>query len=1000
MKKRIEILPKYPVNLRGLSSALPGFKGKIFKSSYYLIESETTPAWDALVEGVIDPSLQMLKGENFEFSALYPHEKQPGFVLDVQFLPGVTDNSAKALEEALKLQGISAKCASGSLYYVLGECREEDVKNNLAPEVGNSLIQSISVHSGESFLKNDRFEKCELPGVKIHHDQKAYEVSLEGSLEELMALSKERCLALNENELQTIKAYYEKEEVQKRRLELGLPKWPTDVEIEVLAQTWSEHCKHKIFAATIDYTDSETGENSQIKGLYPSFIKKATKDIEAAGVDWLVSVFSDNAGIVRFDENVDLCIKVETHNSPSALDPYGGAITGILGVNRDIMGCGLGAKPIANTDVFCLGSTELPQLIDENLLPAGLMEPAKLLRGVHKGVEDGGNKSGIPTINGAMVFDQDYAGKPLVFCGTVGLMSATLPDGRAGDEKGAKVGDEIYVIGGAVGADGIHGATFSSMELNEDSPATAVQIGDPLTQKRVMDFLMEARDLGLYTCITDNGAGGIASSIGEMAELTGGAKIDLNTHPRKYPGLSPWEIMISESQERMTCAVDPKHSDAFSELAKKRGVSAFCMGHFSDSGFLEVFYKDERVALLEMEFLHDGVPTLELKAKSVKNQERQTWVTLPKRDCLNDAGNTLKHLLNRENIASKAPWVRQYDHEVQGATIGKPFGGSKGISPGDAGVIDLEAHGGSEGAMAAVGCGLAPRMSMVSARVMAKQSVDEAVRNIIATGVDPKKICLLDNFCWPDPVQSPTNTQGEEKLGQLVDTCSGLYDICTLYKTPLVSGKDSMKNDFRGKNRAGDPLVISIQPTLLVTSMGYGHQDQILRSVVEKEEVTLYHFGHKQLSFVASELAEMTSGVSLDQGVSPHDWDYALCKETYDHFSKVNKEGLIHAAHDISDGGLLCAVSEMVFDHNWGVELLGKSTYEDFLLTGFGEGPGQFILAIENHKTHEFERVASELKVPFEKVATINSSGKMVGEHINDLSVKELRTSWQRDWSL
>lgn len=997
--KRFEVRDKYPVKESHLEKILHDhdLKFEVEKLNFFLVKGyEVEPSAQEFEEIIWDNTLQTGFGENWTLP------EETAAVLQVQYLPGVTDNSAKALEETFALKGKTVECASGSLYFLLGKGDDAHKTFDLIKgEVGNSLIQDLRLFNPQDDDFKSRFLGPKLPEVKIHHQQTAKEVSLNLSDDELEKLSQEGCLALSLKEMKTIKDYYESKEISSQRKTLGLPQYPTDVELEVLAQTWSEHCKHKIFAADISYED-EQGNVEEIQSLYKSFIKKATKDIEANGVEWLVSVFSDNAGIVRFDEKIDLCIKAETHNSPSALDPYGGAITGILGVNRDILGCGLGARPIANTDVFCFASTELPEIVDPNKLPAGLMTPERLLKGVHKGVEDGGNKSGIPTVNGAIVFDKDFAGKPLVFCGTIGTLPATLPDGRPGSEKGAKIGDNIFVVGGAVGADGIHGATFSSMELGEESPATAVQIGDPLTQKRVMDFLLEARDLGLYTCVTDNGAGGISSSIGEMAELTNGARIELDLHPRKYPGLSPWEIMISESQERMTFAVAPSKCEAFMELAKSRGVEATNLGEFNNSGALEVFFKGERVAALEMKFLHEGVPTLKLKAKSQPLQARPSWIELPKINKASSLGEILKTILHSENIASKAPWVRQYDHEVQGATIGKPFPGKAGVSPGDSGVIDLEAHGGSEGSMVSVGCGIAPRLSAYSAKAMAMLSVDEAYRNVIVSGAQPDKVCLLDNFCWPDPVESPKNPDGPRKLGQLVDTCKGLYDICTLYRAPLVSGKDSMKNDFRGKNQAGEDLVISIQPTLLVTAMGYGNQKQLTRSVVTKEKTLLYRLGRFQGGLLVSELSEQfSSEVALKEGagVSFNDWDFELCHKQYLAFHELTKKGLIQCAHDVSDGGLAVTLSEMLFDGNYGFETLGEGSWQS--LPGlFGEGPGMIVVGIEPDNKEQFESFLNKAQIEFLLLGHSNNSGVCDFLKKETISTTELKESWQRDWGV
>lgn len=994
--KRIEIEERMHTNEGHLELILKehGVQGRVKRNSFYRVAGfDKTPAPEIFEKLMWDPTLQL---GHFEVSS-----KDFDYAVEVSFLPGVTDNSGKALEEAFSLKGLNVRCFSGTWYEIsIKEGDDKQLEKALSAfkeEVANTLIQNVVSFGKGNQALNERFQNVNIPQVQIHHDQKAEEVSLEGSDEELVELSRVRCLALTLEEMKAIKDHYQNDKVQQKRKDLELSKWPTDVELEVLAQTWSEHCKHKIFAANIHYKNEETGEELKVESLYKSYIKQATKELAHEGVDWLVSVFSDNAGIVRFDPKIDLCIKVETHNSPSALDPYGGAITGILGVNRDILGCGLGAKPIANTDVFCFASTELPQKVDPLKLPAGLMEPARLLKGVHKGVEDGGNKSGIPTVNGAIVFDKDYAGKPLVFCGTIGTLPPHLPDGRPGSEKGAKKGDSIYVVGGAVGADGIHGATFSSMELNEESPATAVQIGDPLTQKRVMDFLLEARDIGLFTCVTDNGAGGISSSIGEMAELTGGAKIDLNLHPRKYPGLAPWEIMISESQERMTFAVDPSKSQEFEALAQARGVVATRLGVFTDTGYLDVYYKEDLVAALEMEFLHDGVPTLELKARSVPQEERPSWISMPKEELPKTKSAVLKGLLKTENIASKAPWVRQYDHEVQGATIGKPFPNKAGIGPGDSGVLDLESHGGSAGGMVAVGCGLAPRLSSLNSSAMAKLSVDEAVRNIIVSGTNPEKICLLDNFCWPDPVQTEKNPEGDIKLGQLVDTCRGLYDICKLYKTPLVSGKDSMKNDFRGKNHKGEPLTISIQPTLLVTAMGHGEVKNLVRSALKESGVSVYRLGALQATLEVSEWHENFEATNREivGQTSPKNWNFEKCYQTYQGFYKANCGGLIECAHDVSDGGMAVALSEMLFDHGLGFEFDKKNLDH---LELFGEGPGMILVGVKGENCQAFEEMCRSNAVDFDYLGQTMDHGNILIEEKDSISTTEALSAWQRNW--
>lgn len=859
----------------------------------------------------------------------------PAYVAEISFRPGVTDNPARAAEEALALTGVQTVVASGSLYYMYGDIDRAGAQKIASGLLANELIQKVEVWSWDEFRALPRFENVTLPKTVISHPPKAEEISLELDDADLEKLSADRLLALSLPEMLHIRDHFR-----------GLKRNPTDVELEILAQSWSEHCKHKIFAATVDFN----GE--KIESLYKTYIKRATKEIEQErGLTWLISVFSDNAGIVRFDDNVDLCIKVETHNSPSALDPYGGALTGILGVNRDILGAGLGARPVANTDVFCFAPPSMPEKGFEQFMPEGPKAPRRILEGVHKGVEDGGNKSGIPTVNGAFFFDRDFAGKPLVFVGTVGVLPPKLPDGRLSAEKKCSPGDRIMMVGGAIGADGIHGATFSSMEMNENAPATAVQIGDPLTQKRAMDFLLEARDLGLYSAVTDNGAGGLSSSVGEMAQMTNGAELDLALCPVKYPGLSPWELMVSESQERMTVAVPEKHKKAFLDLAARRGVSATDIGRFKDDGKLTVFYKDEKVADMSLAFIHDSLPPLRLKAEWTGPRMRGPWsptsgirdVTQPAPAKISDA---LLHLLASPNITSKEKWVRAYDHEVQAATHLKPFAGASNDGPSDSGVIWLGPHGGAEKNGAAIGCGMAPRLSPHDPYLMAQYAVDEAVRNVVASGGDPDMLCLLDNFCWPDPVESKKNPDGAYKMGQLVRTCQGLYDICKAYGAPLVSGKDSMKNDFRGKDKRGEQINISILPTLMVTAMARVTMGTTPGTAFRVAGDLIYMLGSEGRGLAGSEYASHFGG----EGLPAIDMqaNLALYRAIY----KALQEGLFQSLHDISEGGLLVALAESAVGGRLGATLDLSSSPEAL----FSEAAGRFVASVSPDKKAAFEK--------------------------------------------
>ncbi len=901
-------------------------------------------------QALIDPILQKLHldAEKYTFPS-----GEPSFVIEVSCRPGVTDNAARAAEEALDLVGIRAKVASGSLYFLFGSRLTKDGAEKVAKELlANDLIQKADIWPANDFYKQPRFSKVSLPEVTFGHAPRVDAVSLDLDDAGLEKLSKDRCLALSVSEMKHIREHYRRLTDRAAR---RLPPQPTDVELEIIAQSWSEHCKHKIFAATIDYTDPN-GNGKKIESLYKTYIKRATKEVEAERkLGWLVSVFSDNAGIVRFDPNVDLCIKVETHNSPSALDPYGGALTGILGVNRDILGAGLGARPIANTDVFCFAPPDLPGLGEAAFMPEGPKSPRRILEGVHKGVEDGGNKSGIPTVNGAFFFDRDYAGKPLVFVGTVGVLPPVLPDGRLSHEKTPSPGDRVFMVGGAIGADGIHGATFSSLELDQNAPATAVQIGDPLTQKRMADLLLEARDLGLYSAITDNGAGGLSSSVGEMALMTNGAFIDLALCPVKYPGLSPWELMVSESQERMTVAVPETNKAAFLDLAARRGVMATDIGAFENSGRLRVFYKDRIVGELDLKFLHDSLPPLELKAHWTGPKPRPAWSPTThlkdrRQPSPKDVGEALLTLLAVPNITSKEKWVRGYDHEVQAATHMKPFVGVKGDGPADGGVIWLHPHGGAEKSAVAIGCGMAPRLSLMDPGLMAVAAVDEAVRNVVVAGGDPDMCCLLDNFCWPDPVLSAKNPDGAYKLGQLVRACQGLYDVCRIYGMPLVSGKDSMKNDFKGKDRRGDDIAVSVLPTLMITAMARVTLGDSVSSDFKAFDDLIYLLGPSGPHGLA--LSEFAHSFVLTDTKAPG-IDMARNIALYRAYHKALKQGIVRSAHDLSEGGLLVAVAESMIGGRLGAKL--DLPEGDVFDVCFNEAPGRILVSVSPDMKSRFE---------------------------------------------
>ena len=867
----------------------------------------------------------------------------PNIVISVGFKPGVTDNPGKAALDGFRTIFPSASLESDiSTYitYAFYGVADQITPEFIASKLYNNLIERAVISDNE-MCNNGNWPMIEYPEKPPQEFKQPAHIDLEITDEQLIEISETGLLALNLEEMKTIQSHYRDKSIQSARKEVGIVEnQPTDVELECLAQTWSEHCKHKIFASKIHHRDLETGEESVVDSIFKTHIMKPTHDMQKE-VDWLLSVFHDNSGVIAWDDEWSVCMKAETHNSPSALDPYGGAMTGIVGVNRDILGTGLGARPIANTDVFCFGPPDW-----QGDIPDNLFHPSRVLRGVHSGVRVGGNESGIPTINGAIVFDERYLGKPLVYCGTVGLMPRKLPDGRESHIKTPSSGDVVYMVGGRVGYDGIHGATFSSLELTEESPSSAVQIGDPITQKKMLDMLLEARDAGLITCITDNGAGGLSSSIGEMAEYTNGCRIDLAKVPLKQPGLSPWEILVSESQERMTVAVKPEDSAAFESLAQLHEVEATAVAEFTSTGMFHVQYDESTVAYLPIEFLHDGVPQLQLESEWTP-PKHATFV--PPTSI--DHNSILMDMLARPNIASKETWVRQYDHEVIAQTAVKPFVGVERDGPADAGVI-APIHGNPRGLV--ISCGIAPRYSDIDAGAMAAAAIDEAVRNAVCVGVDVNKIAGLDNFCWPDPIQSEKTPDGKFKLAQLVRANRELERICRAYRLPCVSGKDSMKNDYgKGANK------ISIPPTLLFSLFG-DHPDvrNTATSDFKSSGDRIYLVGESLNELGASEVSFMLKENGTCDGIGgtvPNLDNPEKLFKSYIALSKAINSGLIKTAHDCSEGGVGVTVAEMCIGGRIGANIDLDGTGDESLWARlWGESLGRIIIAVSPENEEKF----------------------------------------------
>nr|WP_321259473.1 phosphoribosylformylglycinamidine synthase subunit PurS [uncultured Pseudodesulfovibrio sp.] len=883
--------------------------------------------------------------------ALKPLARDFDWIVEVGFRPGVTDNEGRTARETLgvalgldkeALEGV--KVYTSKQYLICADMNEADIQHVSKDLLANELIQRYEYKSTGIWKSDPGFEAKAARVTGQASDEVVIIPLSTMSDQEMTDFSRANTLALSLREMHDIRSYYADPAVRTERESMGMSVDPTDAEIEVLAQTWSEHCKHKIFSSKISYENTETGKTIELSSLYKTFIQGSTKQIRERnaatrdGGDYCLSVFKDNAGVIGFSDTMNVCVKMETHNSPSALDPYGGALTGIVGVNRDPMGTGIGANLLCNTDVFCFADP-----FYEGELPPRLLHPRRVFEGVREGVEHGGNKSGIPTVNGSIVFDERYLGKPLVYCGTIGTMPVTVA-GKPSHEKCALPGDIIVMSGGRIGADGIHGATFSSEELHEGSPATAVQIGDPITQRKMYDFLMRARDRGLYNAITDNGAGGLSSSVGEMAEDSGGFDMDLAKAPLKYDGLKPWEILISEAQERMTMAVPPEKLDEFMALSIEMDVESTALGHYTDSGKYLVRYGDKIVTCLDMEFLHNGVPQMELTAIWERPEFTKDEVPVPE-----DQSGLLKDMLGRLNICSKEYVVRQYDHEVQGKSAVKPMVGVKADGPSDAGVIRPE-FGTDKGLV--VSHGICPQFSDYDTYWMMANAIDEGIRNAVAVGGDVNYMAGCDNFCWCDPVQSESTPDGHYKLAQLVRANQALAHYCLGFGVPCVSGKDSMKNDYKGGGQK-----ISIPPTVLFSVIGViPDVNKCLTSDFKKDGDLVYVLGLTRPELGGSEVAQQLGFSNPDVPQV----DLVSAKARYEAVFAATQKDLITACHDCSDGGLGVALAEMCIGGRLGAEVdLSKvPTCGDMNVTSvlYSESASRFVVSVDSANKDAFEK--------------------------------------------
>jgi phosphoribosylformylglycinamidine (FGAM) synthase-like enzyme/phosphoribosylformylglycinamidine (FGAM) synthase PurS component len=977
----------------------------------YLVEGDLgrSQAEQLLCELLVDPlaesgqliSLQIsdcrLQNENGRSEICSRKSAIPS--LSVLLKPGVMDPAAMSVVEAARDLGIPVDTVrTFRRYYLTSEYS--------ALSTQHSVLQKV--------LANDAIERIVTGPISPEHLQLGapYRFQLitvplrERDDAALMQLSRQRQLSLNLAEMRAIQAHYRQ-----------LGREPTDVELETLAQTWSEHCSHKTLKGKIDfeYQPEALAREADPSGLahrvtvrhFENLLKEtifeATREIRncLGPDDWCVSVFEDNAGVVRFDDQYHVCFKVETHNHPSAIEPYGGANTGLGGVIRDPLGTGLGARPVCNTDVFCFAPPDTPP----DALPPGVLHPVKVIKGVVAGVRDYGNRMGIPTVNGAVCFDERYLANPLVFCGTIGL----IPVQSA--RKEPRSGDLIVAVGGRTGRDGIHGATFSSRNLSSESEKVsggAVQIGNAITEKKMLDVLLQARDLGLYHAITDCGAGGFSSAIGEMGEKIG-VVVQLDQAPLKYEGLSYTEIWISEAQERMVLAVPPDRWPVLKMLCASEDVEAAVIGRFEATGRLRLRYQDQQVADLDMQFLHHGRPPIVRQAiwraggisphVTADNQSLDerggvsapvtannpaTWSILganaPRSP---DFTATLRKILSSYNVCSKEWIIRQYDHEVQGGSVLKPLVGAHNDGPGDAAVITPVL---SSWAGLAVGCGINPRYGDLDPYHMAAAAIDEAVRNVVAVGADPTRIALLDNFCWG-------NTERPEVLGSLVRAAEACRDVALAYTLPFISGKDSLNNEFHH----GD-WHLTIPPTLLISALGRVPDVRRCVTMDLKEPGNLLFLVGVTKDEMGGSHYNLVNGIA---GGVPPQVDLGLAPRLFRQLHEAIQRGLVRACHDLSEGGLAAAAAEMALAGAIGADLRldGKNLQEAEEVMLFAESTTRFLIEVRPANAQALERCLEG--VPCLRIGQTCEGQRLriaggSGQWIIQAELTDLKEAWQQ----
>ena len=908
----------------------------------------------------------------------------------IGFLPGVRDTAASTAAEAIEdLLGIKFGSDQGvytsKLYEIIGDLKEEQVQRIAKDLLANDVIQQWQIYSKDSW-RADKEDSFFVPRVILDHEPKVSTISIQSD-EELKRISLERNLALQDRDIPVIRQYFLRDDVLNERKKIGLD-LPTDVELEYISQARSDHCNHNTFRGLFRYHDLITGHKETVDNLFKSCIEAPTLKIKEEK-DWVISVLWDNAGVGRFDDQHYYVITGETHNSPSNMEAYGGAITGIVGIYRDPMGTGKGSKLILGMYGYCVGNREY----NRELIPH--LHPRRLLDGIIEGVRDGGNKSGIPTPFGLLLFDDSYLGKCLVFVTAMGIMPAQVGQ-ESSHKKATMPGDLIIMSGGRVGKDGIHGVTAASETYSENTPAGHVQIGDPYTQKKMHDFLIEVRDEDLISFITDNGGGGLSSSIGESARFSNGCTVDLDRVPLKYEGLDQWEIWVSESQERMTIAVKPEHLDRFMELSRKHAVESTVIGEYNDSGYLKLNYNGKPCAYVRMDLLKSDFPQWEFDAEWVPPNMR--GLTEPVIDEPKNHGGLLADILSRPNICARNWIQRQYDHEVQGGSAIKPLIGKARDIPSDAAVV-RPILGSNKGIV--VSQTLNPFYSKIDTYHMTAATIDEAVRKVLSVGGDPNHLGGVDNFCWPTIEYHPINNpDGKYKAAQLVRANWALRDYCLSFRIPLLSGKDSMYIDGNLEGPYGERHKVSGMPTLLFTVCSV--VEDVSKCITMDAKFAgdlVYILGETKNELGASEYYQMMGSVGLNvPKVNAEElWPQYLA------LHRALTEGLVSSCHAVSRGGLAVHLAMVAMGGELGMEIqlatipvASQLTVSQIL---YSESCGRFVITVAPEKKEVFENIFSGMKI--EQVGLVTESHYFSirdakGEAIIEEDVFALKDSWKK----